>query len=64
MKVKELMKKINYGTAKIPVYYQEGISGEPRKAESFDYAGYSFEEQDKTVCSIDLRPDKIVVYYK
>ena len=64
MKVKDFMKKVNYATAKISVYFQNGISGEPRKATSFDYADYYYDEKERTVTSISLDPDKIIVYYK
>jgi len=34
MKVSDVLKKINYADAAIPVWLQNGIDGEPRKAES------------------------------
>lgn len=64
MKVKDFLRKVNYGSAKLPVYLQEGITGEPRKAISFDYANYPYPERERTVCSISLGTDKIIVYYK
>ena len=64
MKVKDFVKKVNYASAQLPVYTQEGIIGEPKKVISFDYAGYPFEEQDRTVTSISILTDKIIVYYK
>lgn len=64
MKVKEILKKVNYGRLKLPVFLQEGISGEPRKAISFDFAGYPFKESERTVQSISIEADKVIVYYK
>lgn len=64
MKVKDVLKKINYGSAKLPVYLREGISGTPRRAEGTDYAGYYYKEQDRTVSSISLNGDNITIYYK
>lgn len=64
MKVKDFMKKVNYGLLKIPVYLQEGIQGEPRKALSWDFADYYYDEKDRTVQSITITAEKITVYYK
>lgn len=64
MKVKDFVKKVNYKSSKLPVYTQEGIYGEPRKIISFDYSGYPFDEQDRTVTTISILEDKIIVYYK
>lgn len=64
MKVKDIVKKINYATARLPVYMQEGISGEQKEVKSFDFAGYHFDEQDKTVTTISLCKDKMIIYYK
>lgn len=64
MKVKELVKKINYASSKLPVYMQEGLMGEPKKVVSFDFAGYPFEEAEKTVMSISLGENKVTIYYK
>lgn len=65
MKVKDIMKKINYASAKIPVYLQEGVSSEViRKAISFDYAGYYTGVSEATVTSISLEPDRIIIHYK
>lgn len=62
MKVKAFLRKINAGTLKIPVYLQEGIMGEPR--ETHDFFDHHFDEQDRTVCSIDIQPNRVIVYYK
>lgn len=65
MKVKELLKKINSNTASLPVYIEDiGKSHTARRAESFDFNGYYFEEADKTVAQIGIFKDKIVVFYK
>jgi len=64
MKVKDIMKKINYGTSKIPVFLQEGVTGTIRKAESFDYADYFYEEKDRTVTTISLLEGKMIIHYK
>jgi len=64
MKVKDIMKKINYGTSKIPVFFQEGVTGNIRKANSFDYGDYFYEEKDKTVTTISLLEGKMIIHYK
>ena len=64
MKVKDFLKKVNVGTLKLPVYLQEGICGEPRKAVSFDFGDYNYDEMDRTVSSISIREDRVIVYYK
>ena len=64
MKVREFLKKVNYKTAKIPVYLENCNGDNRRKAISFDFAGYYSEEAEKTVKSIDLRADEIIVQYK
>ena len=64
MKVKDFLKKVNYGSAKLPVLLQEGLAGERRKVVSFDYANYPYPERERTVCSISLEADKVIVYYK
>lgn len=64
MKVKDFARKVNYGSARLPVYVQNGISGAPRKLNGPDFADYYYEEADKTVSSISIEADKIIVYYK
>lgn len=64
MKVKDIVKKINYGTAALPVYIQEGVFGEQKEVKSFAFAGHHFDEQDKTVTTISLRKDKMIIHYK
>ena len=64
MKVYEIMKKFNGKTVQLPVYFQEGLMGEPRKVVSFDFGDYYYEEKYKTVMSVDLCKDKVVIYYK
>lgn len=64
MKVSDFIKKVNYGSAKLPVYFKEGVSGTERKAISFDFAGYYYDEKERTVTSISLDVDRITVYYK
>lgn len=64
MKVKDILKKVNYGTAKLPVYLQEGVSGTERKAVSFDFADYYYDEKERTVTSISIGADRITVHYK
>ena len=36
--------------------------GEPR--ETHDFFDHHFDEQDRTVCSIDIQPNRVIVYYK
>lgn len=66
MKVKDFMKKVNIGTLKLPVYLQEGISGTPRKADNWDFNpnDYYKKEHDRTLESISILSDKVIVYYK
>ena len=64
MKVKEFMRKVNYASAKLPVFLQEGICGSPRKATNWDFGNYYFDEQDRTVTSISLEANRVIVYYK
>lgn len=64
MKVKDFMKKVNYASAKLPVYLCEGVCGSERKASSWDYGNYYYDEMDRTVASISLEADKVIVYYK
>ena len=64
MKVKEFAKKVNAASAKLPVYIQNGIAGDQRALTGPDFNGYYFPEEDKTVCSISIEADKIIVYYK
>ena len=63
MKVNEIMKKVHYARAKLPVYLQEGAFGESRKAESTDYQDYYYPEKNKTVAGIELLEDRVVIYY-
>lgn len=64
MKVKEVMRKINYRTLQLPVYLQEGAYGTKRKAESWDFGNYYYDEKDYTVTSISLKKDEVIVHYK
>lgn len=65
MKVKELLHKVNGNTASLPIYIEDiGKSHTARKAESFDFNGYYYEEAYKTVAQIEILKDKIVVFYK
>lgn len=64
MKVKDFLKKVNYASAKTDVYLAEGVTGKQRKAVSFDFNGYFFPEEDRTVASISLLENKVIVYYK
>lgn len=65
MKVKELLKKVNGKTAKMPIFIEDINDTKTRRpAISFDFAGYYSEEQDKTVVDIELLADKVVVFYK
>lgn len=65
MKVKEFLKKVNYATCALPVYLESVKDPDCRReAFSWDFAGYHFDEQDRTVASIEVRNDKIVVLFK
>ena len=64
MKVRDVVKKINYATAKTPVYIKEGAFGKERQLVSFDFADYYYDERDKTVTSISLEADRMVIHYK
>lgn len=65
MKVKDFMKKVNIGTLKLPVYLQEGNSGTPREAKNMDFKPnvYYAKEHDRTLQSISILTDKVIVYY-
>lgn len=63
MKVKDIVKKINYARSKQDVYIRTGYE-EPRKLSSFDFADCYYEEKDRTVTSIDIEADKIIINYK
>lgn len=63
MKVKDIVKKINYVRAKQEVYIRTGFE-QPRKLSSFDFADYYYDEKDCTVTSIDLEEDRIIINYK
>ena len=63
MKVKDIVKKINYITLKQDVYTRTG-SEKPRKLLSFDFADYYYDEKERTVTSIDIETDKIIINYK
>lgn len=65
MKVKELLKKVNYATCALPIYLKSVEDpGVKREAFSWDFAGYHFDEQDRTVASIDVQNDKLVILFK
>ena len=63
MKVKELIKKINSNTASLPVYIEDiGKSHTARRAESFDFSGYYFEEAEILISGDTLFQDSIGRY--
>ena len=64
MKVHEFMKKINAGRLNIPVFLQEGIGGEPRKAWGPDFFDGYYDEKYKTLQSITITDKGVTVYYK
>lgn len=64
MKVKDFMKKVNAASAKLPVYLCEGVGGKERRAVSLDFGDYYYDEKERTVMSISLEADKVIVYYK
>lgn len=64
MKVKDVVKKINYASAKLPIYMKCGLGGYEIKVTSWDCNGYCFEEQDRTVMSISIEEEKVIIYYK
>lgn len=63
MKVKDFIKKVNGHLVEVPVILS-GADGKTREAVSFDFSGYSFEEQDRMIVNIGLFKDKVVVNYK
>ena len=63
MKVKDIVKKINYGRMKQDVFVRTGFE-EPRKLESFDFGDYYYDEKERTVTSIDIEEDRIIINYK
>lgn len=64
MKVKEFLKKVNYATLQMPVILESINTYESREAVSFNFNGYPFPEENKTVHGIHIRSNKVVVYYK
>ena len=64
MKVKDIVKKINYPRAKLPVYTRIGFE-EPVRLSCLAELGYQdYKEADRTVTSIDLESDKLIINYK
>lgn len=63
MKLGELVKKINGATVRQDVYVC-APDGTERKLVSFDFNGYPFKEDNKTVRSINLYDGKVVINYK
>ena len=41
-----------------------GLGGYEIKVTSWDCNGYCFEEQDRTVTSISIEEEKVIIYYK
>lgn len=64
MKVKDVLKKINYGSAKIPVYLQDGAFGFLRRVSVMEFSDDRYDEKDRTVASISLLDDKVVIHYQ
>ena len=62
MKVKDIVGKINAATCRLPVYVCKG--NDERKLSTMDLCGYYYEEKDCTVRQIELRSDKMVIWYK
>ena len=64
MKVKELVKKINGASAKMPVFIQEGAFGDKREIHGPEVAGYYYDEEDRTVASISIGDGYVTIHYK
>lgn len=65
MKVKELLKKVNGASARLPVFIEDIGDGDScREVHGPEFAGHYYEEQDRTVANIAIRSDRVVVYYK
>lgn len=64
MKVKDILNKINGHTLQLPVVLREASGGEERQAVSFDFSGYYYPERDRTVKTMHVFKDKVVIYYK
>lgn len=63
MKVKDILKHIDYVNSELPVILKErGVKA--RKAFSWDFAGYHYDEADRTVTSIYVLKDSIIINYK
>ena len=63
MKVKEIVSKVACGVS-LPVYLQNGISGDPRKVEQADYYGGNYTEMNKTVLSVIVGNNGLTIFYK
>lgn len=64
MKVKDIAHKINLARAKQPVYIRCGFE-EPKMLSYLATIGYHvYDEANRTVTSIDLEADKIIINYK
>lgn len=63
MKVKDIVKKINYIRMKQDVFVRTGFE-EPRKLVAFDFGGYFYDEKECTVTSIDIEENRIIINYK
>ena len=64
MKVREIINKINYCTARLPVYLQERAFGEVTQVESFAFADNYYPQKYDTVTSISIDKDRITIHYK
>ena len=64
MKVKDIVKKLNLRRAKLPVYTRTGFE-EPVRLSCLAELGYhDYKEAERTVTSIDLEADKVIINYK
>lgn len=64
MKVKDIVKKFNLPRAKLPVYTRIGFD-EPVRLSYLATMGYhDYKEAERTVTSIDLEADKVIINYK
>lgn len=64
MKVKDIVKKFNLPRAKLPVYTRIGFE-EPVRLSCLAELGYhDYKEAERTVTSIDLEADKVIINYK
>lgn len=63
MKVKDIVKKINYGSSELPLFLQEGALGKMREVTTSEYENNEYAEANYTANGITLKTDKVIIHY-